>query len=384
MKKRICFITTVSITIKSFLIDLIKELDLLGYDVTVICKEDSSLVNELPKNVKYISIPMNRGINVFQSISCTIKLIKIFKSQKYDLIQYSTPNASLYASIAGFIARVPIRLYCQWGIVFVSFSGIKYYIFKAIEKIICQLSTKIEPDSFGNLKFSHQNNLYGPEKSEVIWNGSASGVNLDKFNISKKNIWRQKIREKYQISEEDIVIGFVGRLNRDKGVNELLSAYKELLEKCSNIKLIIIGANDKIHELDSTLYQWSLENPTIIYCGHVTNIEQYFSAMDIFVLPSYREGFGSVVIEAEAMGVPVIVTDIPGPTDAMVDQKTGLIVKKKDVNSLFEAMYELVHNHQMRLLMGQNGIELSTEKFNKEELLRYIIKDRKQLLDKEE
>lgn len=379
-KKNICIITTISITIKSFLIDTIEYLKDNEYQVTVICHDDHTLQNFLPDGVKYIPITMNRGINIKECIINILKLIKIFKREDFDLVQYSTPNASLYASISSFIARVPVRLYCQWGIVYVGFNGIKRKLFKMIEKIVCGLSTRIEPDSFGNLIFSHNEGLYSPKKSSVIWNGSAGGVDLSKFDISNKKKWREEIRKKYNICHDDFVYGFVGRINKDKGLNELIASFKKISRKNINAKLIIVGPQDKIEDLDRGLYEWSINNKSVIYCGSKSEVEKYYAAMDTFILPSYREGFGSVVIEAEAMGVPVIVSNIPGPTDAMIDGKTGIVVECKDIDSLYNAMLKVAMHQELAQTLSKEGAIYARENFDKNILMKHILTDRNELL----
>ena len=377
--KKICFITTISITLEAFVLNTAKYLHEQGdYDITFICNPDDNFKEKLPEYINYIPLKMKRGIGL-DGFKVMFKLYDIFKKEKFDIVQYSTPNASLYASIAAKLAKIKVRLYCQWGIRYVGFKGIKRKIFKLIEKNICNNSTWIEPDSFGNLEFSHNEKLYSNKKSSVIWNGSASGVDLQKFNIEKKEQWRNEIREKYNLEEEGI-IGFIGRLDSDKGINELLQAFKNIIVNNIKIKLIIVGGLDKPEGLNNELYEWAKNNLNVIFTGRVNDVEKYYSAFDVFVLPSYREGFGSVVVEAEAMGVPVIVTDIPGPTDAMEKDKTGLVVKKADVESLQNAIKQLLENNKMRQEMGKEAVIFAREKFDSNKLFDYILNDRNRLI----
>ena len=308
---------------------------------------------------------------------------KIFKREKFDLIQYSTPNASLYASLAGKMSKVPVRLYCQWGMAYVGFTGIKRKIFKAIEKLVCSLSTWIEPDSNSNLMFSHQERLYPNEKGSVIWNGSACGVNITKFDISKKLEYRKKIQEQYGLSDGLFVFGFVGRITRDKGINELFTAFKVIAEQNDNARLMMIGPTEIDSTVNQELYNWAMKTDKVIFVGYTNVVEQYLSAMDCYILPSYREGFGMGVIEAEAMGLPVIVSNIPGPTDAMIHEKTGLIVAKKDSADLKNAMACLLNDRDIAKQYGKAGIEHVKTNFEQMKLFEYILEDRKRLLGEE-
>lgn len=381
--KKICFITTISGTLRSFVVGTADYLHQeAGYDITFICDSDETFADSLPPYIHYIPIPMKRGISL-GGFGAMLKMARVFRSEKFDMVQYSTPNASLYAALASKLARIPVRLYCQWGMAYVGFHGIKRVVFKGIEKLVCSISTWVEPDSFGNLKFSHSEGLYPEKKGSVIWNGSASGVNLEKFDISLKPSWRIKIREKYAIPNDAIVFGFVGRITRDKGINELLAAFKTVLEEIPAAYLVIVGNAELTPAVDMSLYQWAQESSSVIFCGSTNAVEQYLSAMDIYILPSYREGFGMVVVEAEAMGVPVIVTDIPGPTDAMIPNETGLLVKKADVDSLVAAMRELANSTEKRQAFGIAAHKFATERFEQQKLFQAILQDRKRLLGEE-
>ena len=378
--RKVCFITTVPVTIQAFILDTAKYMhENADYQITIITDYDESFARSLPTYIKYIPVPMERGINL-KGINALLKMIKIFKTEKFDLIQYSTPNASLYASLAGKITGVPVRLYCQWGIIYVGFTGIKRSIFKLVEKTICQLSTWIEPDSFGNLKYSHKENLYTAEKSSVVWNGSASGVNLKKFNFQGKKEWRNEIRNKYNIKDDIFIFGFVGRITKDKGINELLEATRNFLGKYTDSVLLIVGTQEHKGLISEELLEWSQKEKRVIYCGTTNEVEKYYAAMDSFILPSYREGFGSVVIEAEAMGIPVIVSNIPGPTEAMISNVTGLIVKKADTYSLENAMIELYLNREKLSMMSIAAKKFAIEKFNAKVLRQHIVLDRERLL----
>ena len=377
--KKICFVTTVSLTLRMFVLKAAEYLHLNGYDISFICDEDPDFAASLPEYVHYYPIPMKRGISL-GGIAAMRKMSKIFQREKFDLVQYSTPNASLYASIAAKRAHVPVRLYCQWGMAYVGFSGLKRKIFKQIEKTVCRLSTWIEPDSFGNLRFSHNEGLYPPEKGSVVWNGSACGIDLDKFDYTQKAAWRNTIREKYNIPEDAVVFGFVGRVTRDKGINELFAASKRLFSVNENAYLMVVGNNEITSAVNTELYHWAKNEPHVFFCGSTNYVEQYLSAMDVYILPSYREGFGMVVVEAEAMGVPVIITDIPGPTDAMIPNVTGITVQKGDDDTLYRAMHILMGDQKLRLDMGANGRSFATERFDQRILLKELLLDREKLL----
>lgn len=379
--KKICFVTTVSLTIRAFVLPVIRYFrENTDWEITVICHKDPNLQEQLPEGVRYIPISMQRGVSL-SGIKAMRKMVKVFREEKFDMVQYSTPNASFYASMAAKIAKIPVRLYCQWGIAYVGFTGIKRRIFKALEKVICRRSTWIEPDSFGNLNFSHEEGLYPKGKGAVIWNGSACGVDLHKFDIAHKDGWRQTIRQKYGIGENDFVYGFVGRITGDKGINELFAAGKKILQESVDAWLMLVGDLERTETIDPALLSWAQNEKRVLFCGYTTTVEQYLSAMDVYVLPSHREGFGSAVVEAEVMGVPVIVTDIPGPTDAMLPNETGIVVEKENTQSLHDGMVKMQEDKDMRLRCAQRAHAFGAEKFEQTKLEEFILEDRKRLMN---
>ena len=379
--KKICYITTKVTTLDSFVFPLLDTiLEKTDWKISVICDDEAAAYGMVPKGIDYFPVSMERGISL-TGIKAMLQMYRIFKREKFDLIQYSTPNAALYASLAGWLAHVPVRLYCQWGMAYVGMSGFNRKIFKLEEKLVCALSTWIEPDSKSNLEFAHKEGLYPTNKGSVVGCGSASGINLSKFDCSQKEKYRKDIRETFGIGADTYVFGYVGRITRDKGMNELFQAFQRLLSCQKDIVLLMVGGLENEGLLDQNLLKWAQNSERIIFTGEVTDVEKYLSAMDCFILPSYREGFGMGTIEAEAMEVPVIVTDIPGPIDAMVPNVTGKTVKKKDVDSLYNAMV------QIRELAcadyGKAGRVFVERSFEQQHLIELIIEDRKRLLSSE-
>lgn len=380
--KKICFVTTISITLETFVLELAKFLHETGeYDITFICDADAEFQKALPDYIRLIPVEMKRGISL-GGIGAMLKMRKIFRKERFDLVQYSTPNASCYAAIASWLAHIPVRLYCQWGIAYVGFSGMKRRIFKFVEKTVCRLSTRVEPDSYGNLNFSISEGLYKPEKGAVILHGSACGVPLKKFDIARKEEYREVIRAQYEIPQDAFVYGFVGRITRDKGINELFEAAQIIFEQNPKTYLMMVGGTENDKSIQEELFTWAQHSDRVIFCGHTHIVEQYISAMDCFVLPSYREGFGMSVVEAEAMGVPVIVTDIPGPTDAMLRDRTGLVVKKKDAKTLLAAMKRMLESPALCHTCGEAGKSFATANFEQLTLFHAIDADRRALMDK--
>lgn len=379
--KKLCFITTVPMTIRAFVLPVVTYLnEETDWEITIICDDDVTLNQELPEGVRYIPVSMKRGISPVGIVSI-YKIAEIFKNENFDLVQYSTPNAALYASIAAKLAGVKLRKYHLMGFRYLGASGPLRFVLKMLEKLSCKLSTDVECVSPSNMTLGIQEGIFPQEKVAVIWNGSSAGVDLERFDIKKREQWRKGLRDQLGYDEQNCVFGFAGRITGDKGINELLQAFQNISDP--NKRLLLIGRVEEEQTLDRQLMDTAQNDPRVTFLPYTPDIEQYYAAMDVLVLPSYREGFGNVIIEAEAMGTPVIVTDIPGPIDAMEDQLTGLKVPVKDAEALCKAM-ERMMCHSLYEEYGENCNSFVKDHFDKDKLFPMILEDRKALFERGE
>ena len=367
--KKICYVVTIPLTIRSFFIPQLRYLSDNGFDVTVICSSDDMLQNELGKKVTFIPVEIPRGISIGGSWKAIRELIRIFRNEKFDIIQYSTPNAALYASIASKYVKCKVRNYHLMGFRYLGANSIEKSLLKEIERFTCKNSTSIECVSKSNLEIGVQEKIFPKNKATVVWNGSTGGVDVERFNYKMREKYRGEIREKYNISEHEFVYGFVGRITRDKGVNEILEAYQQI----KGTKLFLIGPNEGIDTLEYNVYRQSLRDNRIIYTDNVKEVEKYFAAIDVLLLPSYREGFGNVVIEAGAMGTPAIVSNIAGPIDTSIKNKTAFWVKTKDAQELKKAMEFCVMHKEIVLKMGLQALDYSITNFSQDILNKKIL-----------
>jgi len=357
--KKVCIATTVSVTMKCFVVETAKYLyEKEGYDVTLICSPDEQFEASLPEYIKYVPIKMGRGIDI-TAVKSIVSFYKVFKKEKFDMVQYSTPNASLYAAISAYLCKVPKRLYCQWGIRYVGMKGIARKVFRMIERFVCKLSTRIHSVSPMNMQFGIDEKLYKPDKVRVVGNGGTIGVDLKEYDISQKNVWNVEIREKLGISQDDFVFGFSGRVSVDKGCGELFEAFKTMVQTTKNVKLLIVGPLEEHCGLDKDLLTWALNCNQIISTGMVANkdMRKYYSAMNVLIHPTYREGFGMVIQEAGAMAVPAVTTNIIGASEVMVNGDSCVLVEPKNTPELYDAMMKLFANGQMCKELGKSAYD---------------------------
>ena len=380
MKKKICFVVTLSGTYTAFLLELSRYLiQHHNYDVTFITDNDNSMFDLTNENLHYIPVKMKRGLSL-DGFLATWRLYKIFKREKFDIVQYSTRNAGTYASVAAWMAGIKCRLYCQWGMMFIALKGFKRFLLWLDEKIITKLSTVIESESFSMFETAIEHGMYTDKKASVIWNGSACGVNLSKYQLPIKTQWREEVREMYGIPASVCVFGYCGRITRDKGMNELFKSFREVL-KDKDAYLMIIGAYDNPETIDQEVFEWAKNCPNVIFTGRQSQVSKYYSALDVFMSLSYREGFGLVVIEAAAMAVPGIVSDALGQRDTIVDGETGLLVKTKDTDSVIKAMNFCIEYPEIIVEMGKKARYDVETKYDQETLFKMLAEHRNELIE---
>lgn len=374
---KICYVLTIAATVRAFFIPQLKYLSENGFEITVVCAPDANLGNELGKNIRYFPIDIPRGVSIKGSIHALKELTKFFKKENFDLIQYSTPNAAFYSSIAAKISKTKIRNYHIMGFRYLGANGLVRKILKMIEIITCYNSSHIECVSKSNLILGTREKIFSKNKATVVWNGSTGGVDLKRFNFKKREKWKYQVRNEIGYTSSDFIYAFIGRITKDKGIDELLEAFIKLN---NGSKLILIGDIENPQKLNQELLNEAKNNSNIKFHQRVNDIERYYAAIDVIVLPSYREGFGNVIIEAAAVGTPAIISGIPGPIDAVEENKTAFICNPKDSDSLYLAMktaFDKIDNNMMN-----ESIKFAENKFNSEILNKKIL-ERKLMLMRE-
>lgn len=375
--KKICICTTVSITMKTFVVETAKYLyENCGYDITLICNEDEKFEKSLPEYLHFIPVHMARGIDL-SALKSIKQFIQIFKEHQFDMVQYSTPNAACYASIAAKIAKIPVRLYCQWGIRYVGMSGMSRTIFKAVEKMVCRNSTDIRVVSQMNKAFAVSEGLYPQEKAVVVGKGGTIGVDMQQYDISTKAEYHSLIRNQYNIPDDAFVYGFAGRVSADKGCTELLTAFKKITESEPNARLLIVGPMEDNCGVPAEILEWARKSEQVVMTGMVdgSKMNEYYSAMDVLVHPTYREGFGMVLQEAGALGIAMITTKIPGASEVMEAGVSCLLVEPKDVSELEAAMKKLITDRECSQKIGQAAYERTKKYYDRPIMLENQRRD---------
>ena len=373
--KKLCAITTVDVTMSNFVVDAMRELAREGYEVTLVCSMSEKFLRQNAKEFHCIHLPMARGISFWDLFRSVFFFYRFFRREKFDYVQYATPNASLYASVAAWLARIPRRVYCQWGIRYVGASGGMRRLLKLLEKLVCRLSTHVRAASRKNLAYAVKEGLYKKEKAAIIGDGGTIGVDFSLFDIERKQEFRKTVLLEYPELRDKIVFCFVGRIQKDKGFHELLTAFCAVYQKGENAALLVVG------DRDGEFGEGISACGGIIFTGYTAEVYKYMSVADVLVHPSYREGFSMVIQQGMAMGLPVITTDIPGPSEVIEEGISGILVPPKDAACLLEAMLCLLYDHSLRVRMGMAGYRRAKLLFNRRRMLELTLYDRKSIIE---
>lgn len=370
MKKRVALVVSTPITFNVFYkkhIEFLKK----EYDITLISnfKRDTCNILGLPM----IHVDIMRKPSILSDLLALIQLISIFKKEKFDIVHTTTPKAGLLAQLAACLTGVKSRLHFFTGQVWANKTGYKRELLKIIDKIIGFLPTNLLADSFSQRDFLVNEKIVRKEKIDVLGQGSISGVNLNKFYPRDK----EKLRREISISSDNFVFLFVGRLNKDKGVLDLLKAFERINKDYHKSILFIVGMDEE--NLVPIIKNNKLFNKSIFYKDFTTEPENYMSLADVFCLPSYREGFGSVIIEAAACGTPSIGSDIYGLSDSIEDNKTGLLFEVGNINDLFKKMQALIVDKKLLEKLSKNALNRVETKFDENVLSDLLLKYYKNL-----
>lgn len=379
--KSIVSITTIAGTMENFVLESMEYMQLKGWDVTLICNtKEHPMHRDVPKGMHYVHVPMERNFNLITAIKCIIQLIKIFRKTKPTMVQYGTTHAALFGSIAAWLTHVPIRIHLQWGIYNYDEMGLvgKFYWF--VEWLTCKLSTDIRPVSHKNLQVALDQKLFKAGKGKVLGHGGTIGVDLPQYPLNEKALLRNQIRGQLGIEEQVYVYGFIGRISKDKGNNELLKAFQKI-ESNRNVVLLLLGANEG--SIDKTQQEWADNCPKVIFTGRVNHdyIPKYLAAMDVLVHPTYREGFGMALQEAMAMEVPIITTNIPGPSEVIEEGVSGVLVPSHDTDALYEAMVDFYEHQEKYKQYGKNGRMRVEKYFDRPVMIENIYQDKEELFE---
>lgn len=360
-KKKIIRATTVPMSLNAFCKGMLKELS-EKYEVVGLSSpgNDLNIVSER-EGVRTIAIPMERHISLFKDFKALIMMIGVFRKEKPTMVHSMTPKAGMLCMVAGWLTRVPVRVHTFTGLVWPTSTGLKRKILMLTDKITCACATHVIPEGEG-VKHDLIASKITKKPLKVLGYGNVMGVDMNRFSRRPEVM---KIAERIR-NNSMFTFVTVGRIVRDKGINEMIAAFQKLQETDKNVRLILIGDyEDKLDAISDESRKAIHDNKAIEAVGRKGGDEllAYYAAADCFVSASYREGFPNTVLEAGAMGLPCVVTNINGSREIIKDGVNGMIVPPQDTESLYNAMKIMMTSKVDRDNLAKNARKMIADRF---------------------
>lgn len=349
MKKKVIRISTIPMSLDVLLQGQLRMLA-EHYEVVGVSSPGADLEKvEKREGIRTLAVPMERKIAPFKDLVSLIRLIRLFYREKPWMVHSITPKAGLLAMMAAWICRVPVRVHLFTGLVFPTTTGLKQKILMATDKLTCACATRVIPEGKGVKRDLEQFNITS-KPLEIIGNGNINGIDLDYFARTAE------VEEKAQAyrKKDTTTFCFVGRMVRDKGINELVAAFEKLYQTHPDTRLLLVGPfEDALDPVLPETKRMIEQHAAIEWMGWQKDIRPFLAASDVFVFPSYREGFPNVVIQAGAMELPCLVTDINGCNEIIEEGVNGCIIPSQDQQALYEAMEKLLDTELRETLRQQ-------------------------------
>lgn len=383
MKKKLKLIriTTVPVSLDKLLNGQLRYMNQF-YEVIGISSDSEYLKKVGAKEgIETFSLEMTRKITPFLDLAAVIRLYFYLKRTSAFIVHTHTPKAGLVGMLAARLAGVPCRLHTVAGLPLMESKGLKRKLLHWVEKLTYSCATKVYPNSNGLLEIINQNRFCAPNKLMVLANGSSNGIDTSYFTPTAVSVSQKKIvQQELSIEATDFVYIFVGRLVKDKGINELVEAFVSLSAITPAIKLLLVGPFEPdLDPLSPSTIAYITEHPNIISVGFQSDVRPYFAISNALVFPSYREGFPNVVMQAGAMGLPCIVTDINGCNEIVVAGENGIIIPVKNVDALQEAMSRLLDLGCYSSLQ-EKAREMITSRYEQHLIWEALLEEYKQLV----
>ena len=367
MKNKVLNVVSVFFSVPFFFGDQLLHFHKKGYEVHVICSPSNKIKQySLLKKFRYVEIPILRSFSIFYDIRAIIKLRKYILKHNIKIVSGHTAKGSLLTMIASFLSRTPNRIYFRHGFYYETCNGFKKILMLNLDRLTSFLATKVVCVSPYVLEKSIELKLTSKNKLILLNKGSCNGVDCNnKFNPIKINNTKLiSIKSKFNLNEYDFVIGYTGRLVRDKGIVELVKAFQKISEKNSKVALLLVGPFETRDSIPSNIQNIIENNVNIMHAGLIENdMEYFYELMNVLVLPTHREGLGTSLLEASSMKKPVLTTSHTGSRDAIKDKITGLFIDKS-MESIVEKIQFYIDNPLIANKHGAAGRNFIIENFD--------------------
>ncbi len=374
-------ITTVPISLKTLLKGQCRFMSQNGFEVIGVSSSGKELQDvEQHETIRVAVLEMTRTISPINDLKSLWNFYKLCKRERPTIVHSHTPKAGIVGMLGAKLAGVPVRLHTVAGMPLMEARGIKRKLLDVVEKLTYRCATKVYPNSRGLYDFILAHGYTSKEKLEVIANGSSNGIDTQYFDsVLFSEVQKQELKQSLLLQPNDFVYIFVGRLVGDKGINELISAFSQL--ETPNSKLLLVGPFEtELDPLQPETLKVIKTHPNIISVGFQSDVRPYFAVSDCLVFPSYREGFPNVVMQAGAMGLPSIVTDINGCNEIIVEGENGTIIPVKNVATLVDAMQKMIYDTSYYHHLRQNARPMIQSRYEQRVVWEALLEEYRRLL----
>ncbi len=342
-----------------------------SFEILLISSPGQLLVDICEKEkVRGYPVVMKREISFFKDFVSLFKLIKLFYSIKPEVVHGSTPKAGLLSMIAAWLNKVPTRIYYVHGLRYQGVNGFKKKLLILMEKLSCYFASNVYAVSFGVKEVMEKEGIT-KKKIQIIGNGSVNGIDLDYFSTAHPNVLN--LKENYNLTSKNFVFGFVGRLVKDKGIQELVLAFLKINKINPETRLLLVGDYENEDPIEFEIKKEIENNSNIINVGFQKDVRSFLKMMNVFVFPSYREGFGVSIMEAGAMEIPVISSNIIGCNEIIENGVNGILIRPKSKEDLFKAMRTMLKESKDLNVLGENSRKLIFRKFEQKKLWKNTL-----------
>lgn len=333
--------------------------------------------------VKTFWVEMTRAITPLKDLKAVYRLYAFFKNENPLIVHTHTPKAGIVGMLAAKLAGVPIRLHTVAGLPLMETTGSKRKVLNFVEKLTYSLATKVYPNSLGLNEIILKENFSSPSKLKVLGKGSSNGIDTSYFDPAQySDDFKSKLKNELRIPDENLIFIFIGRLVSEKGINELVKSFNRLYKINPRISLLLVGPfEEELDPLNEETLEIIKSHPGIISVGYQQDVRPYLAISDVLTFPSYREGFPNVVMQAGAMNIPAIVTDINGCNEIISEEKNGLIIPPKNEEALYMAMLRLLENVNLRRSMALKAREEITANYERGAFWKILLNEYKALED---
>lgn len=348
----------------------LKTLESRGFEVKALTSEGSyAEIFEQEEGVKVLHVNMEREIALKRDLDSLFACIRVIRAEKPDIVNAGTPKAGLIVSLAAYFCRVPVRIYNVLGLRLETTDGIKRQILLMAEKIAAASATHLLAVSPSLKQQIVELGIAPAEKIRILGHGSVNGFDLERFEWNEDMKGKvEKKRQAYGWTGEELVIGSMGRITKDKGIDETVRAFTELHAQYPNLRLLIVGDYESADAVSEWTRETITDHPAIVHEDYQLDPVPFYHLMDLFLFLTKREGFGNVSAEAALAGIPVIAADVTGARDTLLDGKTGFLVDPDSHRDVLEKLDKLISDPELREALGAAGREWVRQNFSNEVL----------------